>query len=160
MIVDPTCKNKNWKVKDLDAIILEEIKKLGTDPDFITAIREEAKSKVEEPSKVALLEHEIAKIDGQISRFMDLYGIGKFTIDQVSAKVDPLNEARRNLQRELEALNAESGRITESEAREVVSTIEEVIERGNFDEIRLAVETLIYYVEIDNEDIIIHWRFS
>jgi site-specific DNA recombinase len=160
MIVDPTCKNKNWKVKDLDKIIVEEIKKLKTDPDYISTIREEAKRNVEEPSKVAMFEHEIAKIDAQISRFMDLYGIGKFTIDQVSAKVDPLNETRRNLQRELEALNAETGRITETQAREVVETFEELIDRGNFDEIRLAVETLIYYVEIDNEDIIIHWRFS
>lgn len=160
MIVDPTCKNKNWKVKDLDKVIIEEIKKLKTDPDYITTIREEVASKTEEPSKVAMFEHEIAKIDKQISRFMDLYGAGTFTIEQVSAKVDPLNETRRNLQRELESLNAESGRITETEAREIVETFEDLIERDNFDEIRLAIETLIYYIEIDNEDVIIHWRFS
>lgn len=160
MIVDPTCKNKNWKVKELDKVIVEEIKKLKTDPDYITTIREEAKTKIETPSKISMFEHEIAKIDAQISRFMDLYGAGTFTVDQVSAKVDPLNETRRNLQRELESLNAESGRITETEAREIVSTFEELIDRGNFDEIRLAVESLIYYVEVDNEDIIIHWRFS
>lgn len=160
MVVDPNCKNKNWKLEELDNAIIEEIKKLKTDPDYIATIRADAADRAEEPSKVAMFEHEIAKIDAQISRFMDLYGAGTFTIEQVASKVDPLNETRRNLQRELEALNAESGRITEEEAREIVSTFEEVIERGDFDEIRLVIETLIYYIEIDNEDITIHWRFS
>ena len=91
---------------------------------------------------------------------MDLYGIGKFTIDQVSSKVDPLNETRRNLQKELDALNVETGRLTEEEALEIVESFEETFEYGDLNEIRAVIESLIYFIEIDNDDVYIHWRFS
>ena len=148
-------------MKELDDIVLAEIRKLATDPEYITEICKEAKDRrVDEPNKIDIIEKEIEKIDEQISRFMDLYGIGKFTIDQVSSKVDPLNNTRNNLLKELEALNAEAGRLTEEETREIAATAEEAIEFGDFDEIRTVIESLIAYIELDNDDVTIHWRFA
>lgn len=160
MIKDPTCKNKNWKVTALDKIVLDEIEQLGTDPEFITAIRNERKTaQSEEPNKIELIERKIDQIDEQISRFMDLYGIGKFTIDQVSSKTDPLNEERTKLKKELETLNAEAGRLSVEEAFEIAESFSEAREFGDFDEIRALIESLIYYIEIDNDDVTIHWKF-
>ena len=160
MIKDPTCKNKNWKMHELDNLVFDEIRKFALDPDYFHTVRAEKKASDTTSNKIVILEREISKIDEQISRFMDLYGIGKFTIDQVSNKVDPLNETRRSLQKELETLNAESGRLSEEEALEIINSLEEVLETGDFDEIRALIESLIYYIEIDNEDIFIHWKFA
>lgn len=161
MVKDPNCKNKNWKMKELDDIVLAEILKLAADPEYITEIRQEAKDRqVDEPNKITIIEKEIEKIDEQISRFMDLYGIGKFTIDQVSSKVDPLNNTRNNLVKELATLTAEAGRLTEEETREIVATAEEALEYGDFDEIRTMIESLIAYIELDNDDVTIHWKFA
>ena len=161
MIKDPNCKNKNWKMEDLDAIIFDEIKKLAVDPDYMSKLKHDKKNRSElEPNKIDILEKEIASIDEQISRFMDLYGIGRFTIDQVSDKVDPLNEKRNALAHELEKLNAESGKLSEEEAIEIVNSFEDILDRGDFSEIRLTIESLIYYIELDNDDIIIHWKFA
>lgn len=160
MIKDPNCKNKNWKMEELNDLVFNEIKKLAMDPEYIRSIRTEKKAKSTEPNKIDILEREISKIDEQISRFMDLYGIGKFTIDQVSSKIDPLNETRQNLQRELEKLNAAAGKLTEAEAIELVESFEEELDTGNFDSIRRIVEQLIYYIELDNDDIYIHWKFA
>jgi hypothetical protein len=91
---------------------------------------------------------------------MDLYGIGKFTIDQVSGKIDPLNEQKQALEKELENINADSEVMTEEEVIGVLNTFDEVMERGDLDEIRLIITTLIYYIEIDNEDVYIHWKFA
>ena len=159
MIKDPNCKNKNWKMEELDALIIGEIRKLAEQPDYMSKIRTD-KPKTDDPSKIDIIEREIAKIDDQISRFMDLYGIGKFTIDQVSSKIDPLNDQRRGLQKELETLNSEAGRLTEDEAREILATFEDVIDGGDFDEIRFLIESLIYFVELDDGDIFIHWKFA
>lgn len=90
---------------------------------------------------------------------MDLYGIGKFTIAQVSGKVDPLNERKRGLEKELDQLKADSGAITDEEANEVIQSFGDILDRGDFNEIRLALETLIYYIELDEDDVIIHWKF-
>lgn len=159
MIKDPNCKNKNWKMIELDNLVFEEIRKLALDPRYLDDLKEKKPTSDEEPNKIDILKKEIQKIDEQISRFMDLYGIGKFTIDQVSGKVDPLNEQKRNLERELDSLNAEMGAISEAEAFEIIQNFDEILETGDFDEIRLALETIIYYIEIDNDLVYIHWKF-
>lgn len=159
MIKDPNCKNKNWKMAELDQIVFDEIRKLALDPDYIHNARMENLKNTDNAEKIAILEKEIASLDAQISRFMDLYGIGKFTIDQVSGKIDPLNEQRSKLENELNSLTAESGELTEEETIKIVQSFGDILDRGNFDEIRLTIESLIYYIEIDNEDVYIHWKF-
>ena len=160
MVKDPNCKNKNWKRDELDNIVFDEIKKLAIDPSYIQEIQKEKVSASDEPNKIEIIRNKIEKIDEQISRFMDLYGIGKFTIEQVDSKVDPLNEQKNALLKELAVLNAEAGAITEEEAIEILESFEDVIERGEFDEIRLLIESLIYYIELDNDDVYIHWKFA
>ena len=160
MIKDPNCKNKNWKMVELDNLVFDEIKKLALDPEYIHDIRAEKNKNSDTPDKITILKKQIEDIENQISRFMDLYGIGKFTIDQVSNKVDPLNEQKISLERELESLNASMGEMTDEEVYEIVSTFGDVLERGNTQEIRLLIESLISYIEIDNEDIYIHWKFA
>lgn len=159
MVVDPNCKNKNWKMDELNNIVLDEIKKLAVDPDYIHQIRKEKETKSDEPNKVDILKTEINKLDEQISRFMDLYGIGKFTIDQVSSKIDPLNERKKALENELNAFKPNPGELTEEETLEIVQSFGEILERGDFNEIRLTIESLIYYIELDNDDVYIHWKF-
>jgi hypothetical protein len=78
----------------------------------------------------------------------------------VSQKVDPLNETLRKLKKDLDALNAESGRLTEEEAIKIVESFDEILDLGDFEEIRTLIESLIYYIEIDNEDVYIHWKFE
>ena len=144
---------------ELDTLVFNEIRQLALDPDYIRNARAEKLRQSDAPNKIEIIKKEIEKLDEQISRFMDLYGIGKFTIDQVSSKIDPLNERRTGLEKELENLNASVGELTEEETLRIVENFEEALGRNDFNEIRLIIETLIYYIEIDNEDIYIHWKF-
>ncbi len=160
MVKDPNCKNKYWKRAELNNLVFDEIRKFVVDPSFIKSVKAEEHKQDDGENKVAIIEKEIEKIDAQIDRFMDLYGIGKFTVEQLSGKTDPLNEARAKLVKELKTLNAESGRLTEEEAIEIFETFEETLAYGDFDEIRAMIESLIYYIEIDNDDIYIHWKFA
>ena len=159
MIKDPNCKNKNWKMSELDDLVIKEIRQLALDPEYIRNARADSMKKTDVGDKVAILEKEIASLDAQISRFMDLYGIGKFTIDQVSGKIDPLNEQRSKLQKELDDLTAETGELTEEEAIQIVQKLDDILDRDDFNEIRQTIELLISYIEIDNEDVYIHWTF-
>lgn len=159
MIKDPNCTNKYWKMDELNNLVFDEIRKLAVDTDYIKEIQNTKKETQVEPNKVEILEKQIKEIDEQISRFMDLYGIGKFTIEQVSSKIDPLNETRQNLQKELKHLNASLGKITVEETIKLASSFDEILSFGDFDEIRTLIESLIYYIELDNDDVYIHWRF-
>lgn len=160
MVKDPNCKNKIYKLPELDAIIINEIRKLETDPEYFTFLKNAKNQNTNEPNKIDIITKEIASIDEQISRFMDLYGIGKFTIDQVSSKIDPLNEQRNALEKELGSLNVTSEGLSKEETFEIVKSFSEVMDRGDLDEIRLVIESLIYYIEIDEDDVYIHWKFA
>ena len=160
MVKDPNCKNKNWRMEVLDEIVLNEIKKLAIDPEYINTLKETTPVDVETPDKIKIIQDEIASIDEQISRFMDLYGIGKFTIEQVSQKIDPLNDKRSALEKELKKLNSERGAISDERAIEIINSFEDILERGDFDEIRLVIESLIYYIELDEDNVYIHWKFA
>lgn len=160
MVKDPNCKNKNWKMGELDNIIFDEIKKLAVDPDYIRNYKNVKNSNSDTPNKIEILKAEIAKLDDQISRFMDLYGIGKFTIDQVSSKVDPLNEQKKALEKELESLNVTTQTMSDEETIQIATEFLDVLESGDLNKIRLGLEALIYYIEIDEDDVYIHWRFE
>lgn len=160
MIKDPNCKNKNWIMSDLDNIILNEIKKLTFDPEYFNEIQNKEAAKTDSGKKADILRKEIQKIDEQISRFLDLYGIGRFTIEQVSNKVESLNIQKQDLETELNTLSSEADILSKEQTLEIVKSFDVILENGNFDEIRFVIDSLIRYIELDNDDVYIHWKFA
>ena len=158
MIKDPNCKNKNWHMIELDELVFNEIRKLATHPEEIHKAIDAKNKRLATDDKIAIIKKQIDSIDDQISRFMDLYGIGKFTIDQVSAKVDPLNDQKIALERELYDLT-NTAELTVEETLTIVESFGDILDRNDFNEIRLTVETLIDHIDLDNDDVTIHWKF-
>ena len=155
LVKDPNCMNKNWNMTDLDNLVFDEIKKLAFDASYL----EEIISKDDDQSDV--IQREIEKIDEQIARLMDLYTIGQFPIDILQKKVQSLNEQKEKLEDELEKMvDEERARLTHEKAMKVIESFSDVLERGDFDEIRTVIGTLIDKIEIDGENITIHWNFA
>lgn len=159
MIKDPNCKNMNYVMETLDNMIFDEIRKLANDPAHVHKIRQE-KFSDEQAKQEKILSKEIAKIDSQKSRFMDLYGLGEFTLEEVQAKVAPLNKKKEKLAHELELLSKGTATISEEEAIRILDTFEDVMDEGDFDQIRMLLNSLIEKIEIDNEDLDIYWKFA
>ena len=147
-------------MSELDNLIFEEIRKLVLDPDYFDKLQEKESSRTDSDNKIKIIKKEIQKIDEQISRFLDLYGLGHFTIDQVSKKVEPLNAQKKDLECELNSLSSKTGILSKEETFEIAKSFDGVFEKGNLDEIRLVIESLIRFIELDNEDIYIHWKFA
>lgn len=159
MVKDPNCQNKNWYMDELNEVVFNEIRKLAVRPEGIAELQDKRKEQQEEPNKRDILTSEIKKIDNQISRFMDLYGEGAFTIEQITEKVKPLNEHRQELKTELDKINADIGVITAEEAYEYISSFEAALEEGDFIRIRNIIDNLIFRIDLDNDEVTIHWKF-
>lgn len=160
MVKNPNCKNKNWKMEVLDNIVFTEIEKLATDHDYIRDIRNENPEKSVIPNRIEFIRNEIKKIDSQISRYMDLYALGSIPIQAIESKIKPLSESKENLSEELNRLSNEEEAMTDEEVFEIAQSFSEVFDRGDFNEIRSVIESLISYIELDNDDVTIHWKFS
>ena len=160
MIKDPNCKNKSYRINELDNIIFDEIKKLALDPSYIHEIKSHHHATDEIIQKTKIIQEKIADLETQISRFLDLYGKGRFTFEQLDKQIIPLEEQKNKLNEELKSLEEDDTEsMSEDEAIEIIGTFEEALERGNFDEIRGIITSLINHIDIDNDDITIYWNF-
>lgn len=161
MIVDPTCKNKNYKADELESIVFGEIRKLGTDPDYLDKIREEITQEREADESIQVIKKEIESLTSQISKFMDLYSINKLTLQEVDDKITPLSEKRDKLETDLRILTKPSeDALSPAEVEEIVDSFEDILERNDLDEIRLTLTTLIRKIVITGDKVEIFWKIA
>jgi site-specific DNA recombinase len=157
MIKDPNCVNKTYRHEELDEAILGEIKKLAIDPAYVEEVREnKPENNVAEKAKT--ISAEIAKIDSQISKMLDLYALGTIDVDMINDKVADLSTTKSRLTAELDALAVPD----EGEALTVkqIQTMAGLMKKAKtLLQQRDIIESLIHYIEIDNDDVIIHWKF-
>ena len=157
MIKDPNCKNKNYRAAELDTAILLELNKLAIDPEYVEHVRQN-KPKNDVNEKIKSITSEIEKINSQISKMMDLYALGSIDMDVISTKVAELNKTKTALQKEIDSLDVpDSDEMTVEEVQTLASMMND--EGNTLQDKRNIIQSLIYYIEIDNEDILIHWKF-
>jgi 2,4-dienoyl-CoA reductase-like NADH-dependent reductase (Old Yellow Enzyme family) len=113
----------------------------------------------DEVKQIHAIEDQIKSINSQISRFMDLYGLGRYSIEELDAKTQPLTDQKLKLQQELNRLKEDSQKMTEDDVMEIVSDFDQVIEKGDLTQKRAVIEALIDRIEILDENITIHWNF-
>lgn len=150
LVKDPNCKNKRWKVEELEKLVFDEIKKLEIEPSGLPKAID---------GEVDILQSEIDKIDSQLSRLMDLYTLGNLPIEALNAKVEELNTKKGKLSASLQGLKkCIKDKQSVAEASAMVKGFDEVLNRGSITEVRQILRTLIDCIELDGDDALIHWR--
>jgi len=154
-VKDPNCRNKNYRDNVLDAIVFDEIRKLKSEPEYISAVQ----NSTDNTHKIEMLESRIKQVEGQVSKLMDLYSIGGMDLSAVTDKIKPLNAEKKSLEQELEVLVSTEEPTHRDEIIELVDAFEEVVKDGDCQQIHGIVAALIEKVVIDGEDIRIRWAF-
>ena len=157
LVVDPKCKNKIWKMDELDKLIFDESEKLAVDEDYFdqTASSGEVKSQSKKP-----YEEKIAQLDNQISKLMDLYSIGDVPLDILQEKIVNLHQQREKIQEMIVRDNAEQGKsLSRPLALEKVRSFKNIVSNGEFEDIKTILDFLIDKIELDNENVTIFWNF-
>ena len=135
------CDNRYWRVEELEALVLGEIKKLALDPTAAAPT---------DHRRDDLIKKEISRLEAQRSRLIDLYGVGDITIDEVQERILPLTEQRKRLEAEL---------VTPVDVPAILSDFAAVCDAADTDQLRSIIQALIERIEIDGDDVIIRWRF-
>ena len=139
------CRNKTWRLADLDDLVLGEIAKIKTG-DYTPA------PAAPDPGYDA----ELQKVRKKISRLLDLYTEG---VDLPEMR-DRLGELSARAA-ELEGLIKEPpNRQNAADAVELVESFGDVIKSRDFGELRLLVDALIDRIVLDGEDVTIFWNFG
>ena len=155
LIVDPNCKNKIYRDFVLEDIVYKEIRKLKTNNSYFNDILES----VDNSPKIDLIQKKIESLDNQISRFMDLYGLGTISYTSITDKIDPLNDEKSKLEDELEKLKLEEPTVSKATVLGLVEQFEQALAEKDSIKIHNILTELIEYIEINEEDIKIVWNF-
>ena len=159
LVRDRSCKNKSWRVSDLTDLVFGEIRKLAMDPEYIPSMQSKSDESASENTEI--IRSEIKSISAQIDRLLDLYAVGSVPITSIQSRVSALSDKRETLEKQLSEIEEQKNdRPTPEDILEVVLSFEEILASGDFDEIRSVLSELISYIEIDNEDVSIHWNFT
>lgn len=159
MVRDPNCKNKRYSARELDMIILGEIKKLEIDADYIRQLSSAGNAQKEAQAREKAIAAELKKIDEQKNRLIDLYTVGGIDKAAVTQRVDALNKREKDLRAQLQAAQDKAPRISPQKATQAVKGFADMVARGNHAQIAAIISELVDRVEIDGDDVFIYWNF-
>lgn len=141
-----TCKNDNWRMEELDKLIFDEIKKLSFEPDKSSIL----------PDNTDIINDKINELNKQIERLMNLYSLDEMPFDVLQKKIHSISEQKGKLEKSL----IQEPAITAEEAKEIVTSFDDILAAEDIDTIRTAITSLINKIEIDGENVYIYWNFD
>ena len=155
LVIDSNCMNKIWTMEILDQIIIDEVCKLELVPDeFFENQRKSTKTEIEP------IMRQIAQIDEQISRLIDLYSVGQMPHNVIQDKINALSVQRDKLEIEVSSAEQEQGKSLSNDViRENVRSFSKLAKIGKIDDLKPILFLLIEKIVLDDEDVIIHWNF-
>ena len=149
-VKDPTCRNKNWPMEELDRIVLDQVRGLT-----LENIKEQDPAQALGP-----LEKEIASIDTRTARLLSLYEVDGIPGNLLQDRVRALQDTRAKLVARAEQIKNSPTGVSGEAAKEIIDNLEKVAKNGDFDAIRGMLTALIDHIELIDDDVTIFWRFS
>lgn len=146
-IKDPSCKNKKWKIEELDQAIIDFIATLGFDDSGDSKDKENEKRQ----SLKKDYSNRIGDIDKQISKLIDLYQVGSIPIEIISKKIDAL--AREKAALEEDASKDAPRVMTAAERIAIRNRFMDLLDNGALEEKRACVAGLIRRITITGDDV-------
>lgn len=153
------CKNKNWRLDSLEAVIDEEIRKIifeeGHFEKMFGAVVEI------QPNTMTGSEKRVAEIDKQITKLMDLYTIDSVPFDVLSSKMNELHKEKNVLQAQINKASEDKPdtSINAHEFRTLINNMVDIWDVADAEQKRLLISSLIRKIMIDNEEVSIEWTF-
>ena len=154
-IIDATCKNKNLSIEKFNDIMIGEIEKLRHNTKRIDAIF--ASKKAETPVDVKSLTERIQRIDGQISKLIDLYQVKDIPIDEISSRINELQKEKDVLS-ETVSTPVEDVIETKKQFVGLLNEFDDIFKHGSLEEKRIFVSSIIESILVNDEQISINWR--
>ena len=152
-VVDPNCKNDNWPIEELDALVVGQVNALVSDDSLLDAVV----SRHDEPVKVDkdAIRRQLQELDRQLSKLIDLYQVGGIPMEAVTSRAKDLSAQRDALQAQLDAPDA----IPACEMfLNAVKAYKAGFVDGDTDKRRLLLGNLIRSVIIDGRSVRMEWR--
>lgn len=159
MIKSDNCTNRlhPYTVSELDAIVIDEIKKLSLDRSYFESMVSNLREAP--PEDLEGFQERMEEIERQTERLLNLYQTGLVSIEEIQARISDLNEERKKLEERIESAQPATPCLPMETAWERITSLPAVLESGNAEEVHRTIHSLIDKVVVLNHDITIYWTF-
>lgn len=160
MVTDPNCKNKSWRVDEVNKLVIDEILKLQFDETYLKEFIDKENENNVELNARKIIEARIKDVSNQLDKIMDLYQLGSIPLEKVAERIEALNNERNGLENELFNLNdLDNKKITLAETKAILKNAKSILESNDMDIKRMLIHSLIERIELFDTHIKIHWTF-
>ena len=154
-VIDPNCKNENWKIEELDALVIEQVEHMVSQDDVLKYVFGENGETRPEVHTDAI-QSRLIEIDKQESKLLDLYQIGNIPFESITSRLNSLSSEKRALQQELQK---EKSDIPAAERfLDAVKSYTDGFQSGNTETRRLLLSSIVERITIDGKSVKVHWR--
>lgn len=152
LIKDPNCKNTIYRDFKLEEIVYNEVFKLNVE--YIQNIHDS----IDTSDKQNVIKSRLQVISKQIEKYMDLYSLEQLDLNLLKSKIEPLSNEKKSLESALETLVNDSLKRDTQETIHIVEVFKKAVKNKDTSTIHSTLSCLIERIEIDGEDVIIHWN--
>lgn len=162
MVTDPNCKNKNWRVSEVDQIVIDEIIKLQFEDGYLQQVADlQNADEITTNDKRKIIEKRINEISTQLDKIMDLYQLGSIPLDKIAERIETLNNERNGLENELFNLEEDEAnkKMPLAETRDILKKAKQILDGDDMDDKRMLIHALIERIELFDDSVKIYWAF-
>ena len=154
-IVDPNCKNDNWEIGTLDALIISQVEALAGNPaaidDVLKSAEEEKTVKVDKRK----LQKRVDDIDRQMDRLIELYQVSAIPMSTLTRRVNEMDAEKQAL---IKQLNAPDEVPATTLFLSALDDFRRGFSDGDIDAKRAMLASLISRVTIDGQGVSVTWN--
>ena len=158
MVKDPNCKNKNWKIAELETIIDRKIRDVLTSPQMAAEIAAAKRPKPVANGKNSDIEKRIKDIDRQIDKLMSLYKRDDIPPDVLGDSISKLYNEKNALESSLEPKEQNTA-MPFNLAEELLSDAAQVWDFADESQKRRIMQSLINRIILTDDNVDIEWAF-
>lgn len=155
-ITDPNCKNDNWKIEELDKLVLSEIYNLIKKPQLINKLASKAKQNNTSYDRKKL-EKRLRELERQMENLLDLYQLGNIPMELLSTRIHNIDVEKGIIQKQLETSTGNSSTSVEA-FKASLASFSELFDISPIETQRLLVSSLIQAVNVDGQQVSVVWR--
>jgi len=152
---DPDCKNTNWLIGELDALVIAQVEELFTNNVLLDSVL----SKTQQPQEPSIdrkaLEKRCKEIDSQTEKLIELYQLDTVPMELLSKRLDALTREKESLMAQLSQQDLPSA------ASRFLASMQEYAAgfyQGDLPQRRALLSSLIASINIDGDKVSFSWR--
>lgn len=154
-VVDPNCKNDNWEISVLDALVCRQVEDLLSNPRTVEQIMERAGAARTEPVDKEALRTACRELDRQMERLIELYQVGSIPMASITQRVQDLTAQKTALEQQLHAAEQIPAPTL---FRSAVEDYRLGFQNGDMDRRRALLSALLRRIVIHGQILQLEWR--